>query len=195
METTTLPPHALPILHLSKGIVYRQQEDVWRRLQQHLPDVKRHFQTVGMEVYVDEAEGYALLRQLSYADEQANWPKLSEKRQLTYPVTLLCVLLRKLLLDVDAQDGSTGLVVSGQELKEQLAVFLPTTGTDETKLVRQMDAYLRTVEDLRFLRPLKGEDDRYEVSRVLNAYIKIEDLEALLLKLQAHYAEWAKSRE
>lgn len=195
METITLAPHSLPILHLSKGIVYRHQDDVWRRLQQHLPEVKRHFLTVGMEVYVDEAEGYALLRQLPYADEQANWPKLSEKRQLTYPVTLLCVLLRKMLLDADAQDGSTGLVVSGQELKEQLAVFLPTTGTDETKLARQMDTYLRAVEELRFLRPLKGEDDRFEVSRVLNAYIRIEDLETLLLKLRAHYAEWAKSRE
>lgn len=195
METTQLPAHALPILHLFKGTVYRHQEEVWRRLQQNLADVKRHFATVGLEVFVDEAEGHALLRQLSYADEQTSWPKLSEKRQLTYPVTLLCVILRKMLLQADAQDSSTGLVVSGQDLKEQLAIFLPPTGTDETKLVRQLDSYLRQLEDLRFLRPLKGEDDRYEVSRVLSAYIKIEDLETILQKLKVHYTDWSNGRE
>lgn len=195
METATLSPHSLPILHLFKGIVYRHQDEVWRRLQQHLPDVKRHFAIVGLEVFVDEAEGYALLRQLTYDDEQEGWPKLSERRPLSYPVTLLCVLLRKMLLDADAQDGSTGLVVSGDALKEQLAVFLPPTGTDETKLARQMDTYLRQVEELRFLRPLKGEADRYEVSRVLNAYITIEMLESLAEKMKSHYADWAKGRE
>ena len=195
METTALPPHALPVLHLFKGIVYRHHDEVWRSLQQHLPDVKRHFATVGLEVFVDEAEGYALLRQLAYDDAQDGWPKLSERRPLSYPVTLLCVLLRKRLLEADAQDGSASLVVSGEELKEQLAVFLPQTGTDETKLVRQIDTYLRAVEDLRFLRPLKNEPDRYEVSRVLNAYIPIEALESIAEKLKNHYADWAKGRD
>ena len=195
MNDNLLPPHSLPILYLSKGIVHRHQDDIWQRLQQHLGEVKRHFATAGLEVYMDEAEGYALLRQLPYADEQANWPKLSEKRPLSYPVTLLSVLLRKRLLEADAQDGTGGVVVSGSELKEQLAVFLPTTGTDETKLTRQMDTYLNQLIDLRFLRKLTGEDDRYEISRVLTAYIKIEDLETLAEKLRQHHATWAKGRE
>jgi hypothetical protein len=195
MEPTPLPAHALPILHLSKGIIYRHQDEIWRRLQHHLGDIKRHFATIGLEVFVDEAEGYALLRQLPYPDEQANWPKLSEKRPLSYPVTLLSILLRKRLLEADAQDGSAGVVVSGVELKEQLAVFLPATGTDETKLTRQMDTYLNQLTDLRFLRKLTGEDDRYEISRVLSAYIKLEDMEAILEKLRQHYAVWDKGKE
>lgn len=195
METSPLPAYALPILHLSKGIVYRYQDDVWRGLQHHLGEVKRHFATIGLEVFVDDAEGYALLRQLPYADEQANWPKLSEKRALSYPVTLLSILLRKRLLEADAQDDGAGLVVAGSDLKEQLTVFLPATGTDETKLTRQMDTYLNQLVELRFLRKLTGEADRYEISRVLSAYIKLEDMEAILEKLRQYYATWDKGKE
>ena len=100
MEISVLPAHSLPVLHLYKGIVHRQQEDLWRQLQQQLREVKAHFAVVGLEVYVDEVEGYALLRQRPYTDEQQSWPKLSEERQLSYPVTLLCVLLRQRLLAV-----------------------------------------------------------------------------------------------
>lgn len=195
METTSLPAHALPVLHLFKGIVYRQQEVIWRELQHHLREVKAYFAAVGLEVYVDEAEGYALLRQRPYTDEQQGWPKLSEERQLSYPVTLLCVLLRRRLLEADAQDGSAGVVVTSTELKEQLSVFLPVTGTDETRLVKQLDSYLNKLVDLRFLRPLRGEAGSYEISRVLSAYIKIEDLERIVEKLRSYHAVWSKTRD
>lgn len=193
METVSLPAYSLPVLHLFKGIVHRQQEEIWRQLQHHLREVKAHFAAVGLEVYVDEVEGYALLRQRPYTDEQLHWPKLSEERQLSYPVTLLCVLLRRRLLEADAQDGSSGVVVSSTELKEQLGVFLPSTGTDDTRLVKQLDSYLNKLVDLRFLRPLKGESDRYEISRVLSAYIKIEDLELIAEKLRNYHANGVKT--
>ena len=64
-------------------------------------------------------------------EEQQNpLPRLIEKRQLSYPVTLLCVLLRKALLEADASGGDTRVILEKEKIRDMLKIFLPETSNE-----------------------------------------------------------------
>src|SRR5437870_5510969 len=96
--------HSLSLIALLKGIVYNHQKDVWENLLRYEPDVKKYFHPIGLELFLDKSEGYAFLRQQDQVDEtETQLPRLAEKRQLNFLTSLLCVVLRKYLLEHDAQ--------------------------------------------------------------------------------------------
>ena len=49
-----------------KGVVYRDtHERAWRSLLELQPQVRDHVAVLGLQIVIDEAEGYAFLRQRS----------------------------------------------------------------------------------------------------------------------------------
>jgi hypothetical protein len=95
---------------------------------------------------------------------------------LSFPVSLLLALLRKKLAEFDASGGDTRLVLSRDELVELVRVFLPD-GSNEAKLIDQIEISINKVVELGFLRKLKPAvacGDRpasYEVRRILKAFV------------------------
>jgi hypothetical protein len=73
---------------------------------------------------------------------------------LSFPVSLLLALLRKKLAEFDASGGDTRLVLSRDELVELVRVFLPD-GSNEAKLIDQIEISINKVVELGFLRKLK----------------------------------------
>ena len=58
------PDPALAVTQLMKGVVYRDtHERAWRQLLQSQPRVREYVAVLGLQVVVDEAEGYAFCRQ------------------------------------------------------------------------------------------------------------------------------------
>ena len=49
-------------------------------------------------------------------------------------------------------------------------MFLPETA-DETRLFQRIDSHIKKAIDLGFLRRLRGEQDRYEVRRILKTFV------------------------
>jgi hypothetical protein len=92
------------------------------------------------------------------------------RRQLSYPVSLLLVLLRKKLAECDAQGADTRLVLSREQIIEMLRVFLADTG-NEARLFDRIDAHINKVVELGFLRRLRGHEDQLEVRRILKTFI------------------------
>jgi hypothetical protein len=155
METATTHD-ALPgiLVALLKGVVYREQApEVWRDTLGLQSVARDHLKLLGLELVIDEAEGYAHLRQTgnegTALEETA--PRLIPKRPLSYPVSLLLVLLRKRLALHDAQGGETRLVLTRDQLVEMMRTFLPAA-PNEAKLVDQIQRHIARVEDLGFLR-------------------------------------------
>ena len=93
----------MSLISLLKGIVFNHQRETWDNLLQYEPDVKKYFSAVGLEVYIDKSEGYAYLSQKQWEDESAALPRLAERRQLNFHTSLLCIVLRKYLLEQGAQ--------------------------------------------------------------------------------------------
>lgn len=182
-----LEKHSIPIIHLFKGILYDSNEAVWRALLQHETHVRNYFSVVGLEVIINEAEGFAFLKQRVFSEETIiGIPKLVEKRQLSFPVSILAILLRKKLLEFDNKGNDSRLVLKKSDIVELLISFLPNNTSNEKKIIDKIDTYITRLLELGFLRELKNEEDYYEVSRILIAYLPVEQLQLILDKLNEY---------
>lgn len=199
-------PRELPtlVVTLLKSVLYRDDKPgLWEallRLQAHVAD---YVAVLGLELNLDEAEGYAFLRskgadadgrdgEKTDGEEDGDAiPRLVARRQLSYPVSLLLALLRKKLAEFDAGGIETRLVLSREEIVDMVRIFLPER-TNEVKLIGQIDNYLEKIEDLGFVRRLKGQADMYEVRRILKAFVDaqwLNDFDAHLASYQKHAEE------
>jgi Domain of unknown function (DUF4194) len=163
---------SLAVIPLMKGVVYRDgNEAAWQQVRQLQAQVRDYVDVLGLQVVIDEAEGYAYLRQRPAEDDEAGQlPRLVPRRSLSFHVSLLLALLRKKLAEFDAQGGDTRLMLTRAQIVEMLRVFLPET-SNEARLVDQIDANIGKAADLGFLRPVKNAEQLYEVRRILKAYI------------------------
>ena len=168
----TEPELSVPVVQLMKGAVYRDTHDkAWQQLLQLQPQVRDYVEVLGLQVVIDEAEGYAFLRQRPVGeDDSSQIPRLVPRRSLSFHVSLLLALLRKKLAEFDAQGGDTRLMLTRAQIAEMLRVFVPVT-SNETRLLDQIDAHINKVVDLGFLRATKSAEPVYEVRRILKAFV------------------------
>lgn len=173
-----------------QGVVYRTtHEDVWRTLERDSAQVQDHFVTIGVRVIIDQVEGYAFLRTVDTEEESDALPRLVKRRALTYPVSLLLLLLRKRLAEFEGGGDEGKLVLERDQIVEMLRLFLKDS-TNETRLVRQVDQTITKAVDLGFLHKLRGAKDRsaFEVRTILKAYVDAETMADFAGQLAA-YAE------
>jgi hypothetical protein len=183
------PDLSTPVVQLMKGAVYRDTHDkAWQQLLQLQPQVRDYVEVLGLQVVVDEAEGYAFLRQRPVGDDDSNQiPRLIPRRSLSFHVSLLLALLRKKLAEFDAQGGDTRLMLTRAQIAEMLRVFLPAT-SNEARLLDQIDAHINKAADLGFLRPTKSAEPVFEVRRILKAFVDgqwLADFDAKLAEYAA----------
>lgn len=178
-----LPP---VLVALMKGVVDAQNDpSMWQDLVSLHARVRDHVALLGLELVVDEAEGYAFLRQRPQPEGAPEMPRLVPRRPLAYSVSLLLVLLRKQLAELDASGGETRLILSRTEIAELVRVF-HADRTNEARTSDRIDADVAKVLELGFLRRLKGHDDRFEVRRILKAFVDAQWLESFDAKLAAY---------
>lgn len=179
--TTSSPvPDGLPVLAVTllKGPIFRARKpDLWGQLELLQAQVRDHVAVLGLELVIDEAEGYAYLR--SAPEDESNpsgIPRLMARRPLTFEVSLLLALLRKRLAELDGADGAeTRLILSKDEIVEMMRLFGPDS-TNEAKLHDQIERHLNKAIDLGFVRkldkrPTPDQPVRYEVQRILKAFV------------------------
>jgi hypothetical protein len=186
---TAEPDLSVAVTQLMKGVVYRDTHDrAWRSLLELQPQAKDYVDVLGLQVVIDEAEGFAFLHQRpADPDEPDPLPRLVPRRALSFPVSLLLALLRKKLAEFDAQGGDTRLMLSRAQIIEMVRVFLPPT-SNEARLTDQIDAHINKIVELGFLRPAKNSDNVYEVRRILKAFVDgqwLADFDARLAEYAA----------
>lgn len=174
------------LVTLLQGVLYRDSDaSLWQSLFELQARVRDYCATIGLELLFDEAEGYAYLRQRAAVEDEAELPRLVQRRQLSYPVSLILVLLRKRLTEFDATGGDTRLVLSRDQVADQVRLFLPDTA-NEARLLDRIDAHLNKVIELGFLRRLRGQDDHFEVRRILKAFVDAQWLAEFEQRLAAY---------
>jgi hypothetical protein len=179
---------------LFQGVLYRDGDAaLWQPLIDLQGRVRDYCATIGLELILDEAEGYAYLRHRPAAPGEAELPRLIQRRQLSYPVSLILVLLRKKLAEFDATGGETRLVIGRDQIAEQVRLFLPETG-NEARLLDRMDTHLNKVIELGFLHRLRGQEHQFEVRRILKAFVDAQWLGEFEQRL-AQYGAHASTNE
>ena len=179
------------LIPLLKGVTYRADDAAhWSALLQLQGRVRDHVAVLGLELMLDEAEGYAFLRSRPEPEDEAlpKLPRLVARRPLSFPVSLLLALLRKKLAEFDAAGADTRLILSREQVVELLRVFLPE-GSNEARLIDQVDSHLNRVVDLGFVRRLRGQDGLFEVQRILKAFVDAQWLAEFDARLATYRAQ------
>ena len=179
------------LIPLLKGVTYRADDAAhWGALLQLQGRVRDHVAVLGLELLLDEAEGYAFLRSRPDPDDEAapRLPRLVARRPRSFPVSLLLALLRKKLAEFDAVGGETRLILSRENVAELLRVFLPE-GSNEARLIDQVDTHLNRIIDLGFVRRLRGQDNMFEVQRILKAFVDAQWLADFDARLAGYRAQ------
>ena len=191
MATAVPNPLSLALIALMKGVIERETEPaVWQSVLELQARIRDHVAVLGLELVTDEAEGYAYLRQRPAQEGEGDLPRLVPRRQLGYHVSLLLALLRKKLVEFDAASGDTRLILSRDEIAEMMRLFLHNTA-NQVRLLERIDANINRVAEMGFLRKLRGTADRFEVRRILKAFVDGQWLAELdgRLKMYRMHAE------
>ena len=167
------------VITLLKGVLYRDEDGpLWQSLLDLQATVRDYLVVLGLDLILDEAEGYAFLRaRPDSEDAVAKLPRLIARRPISFPVSLLLALLRKKLAEFDAGSDQTRLIISRDDIVDLIRVFLPDA-SNETRLIDQIDSHINKVIELGFLRRLKGsvaldseKSGNFEVRRILKAFV------------------------
>jgi len=178
-----LPQVLIPLL---KGVIYADADPArWQKLLDLQARVREVVALLGLELVLDEAEGHAFLRQREPAEGEEPLPRLVPRRPLSFPVSLLLALLRRRLLEFDASGDDTRLVLHRDEIAEMVRVFLPES-SNEARLLDRLDRDLKRIEEMGFLRRLKGQDNLFEVQRILKSFIDAQWLGEFNERLAAY---------
>jgi hypothetical protein len=180
------------VIALLKGVIYRDDDPpTWSVLLDLQHRVRDHVAVLGLELSVDEAEGHAFLRSQPDAAGDggaARRPRLVARRPLSFPVSLLLALLRKKLAEFDAAGSGTRLILSRDDVVEMIRVFMPA-GSNEARLIDQVDMHLNRVGELGFVRRLRGQEQMIEVQRILKAFVDAQWLGEFDARLAAYRAQ------
>jgi hypothetical protein len=186
--TTGPSPLSLVLIQLFKGPLYRDtHEKLWESLLTLRHPVGDHVAVLGLQVEIDESEGYAFLRS-RMSDDDIEFPRLVARRTLPFHVSLLLALLRKRLLEFDSSSSDPRLVVHRDDIVEMLRVFLPES-SNEARLTDSIDASINKVVDLGFLRRLRSDPNTYEVRRIIKAFVDGQWLSSLDRALEEYLDE------
>jgi hypothetical protein len=177
-DLTSPPPERAPelsaiVVPLLKGVIYQEDNPgLWSALLNLQSRLRDYVAVLGLELLFDEAEGYAFLRAKPESEDEQSvkLPRLVARRQLSFPVSLLLALLRKKLAEFDASGGETRLILSLDEVVELIRIFLPA-GSNEARFIDQIDSHLNKIIELGFVRRLRGQEQVFEVRRILKAFV------------------------
>lgn len=190
MPEPTLGEAVVPLL---RGIVYADTHPVaWQALLSLSAQVHDHLAPLGLDLRVDTSEGYAFVVPVDPAEGEPDRPRLVARRQLSYRVSLLLALLRRRLLELDAHGGDERLIVSRDEAVDLVRTYHPARA-HEAQLADQVEADLRKIVELGFVRPLRGTARTYEVRRVIKAFVDGQWLGEFDRRLAAYLEEDAES--
>ena len=177
------------IILLLKGLFYKSDNEkaFFELVHNSYGAIAEYFSTIGLDVMVDENDGYAYLKNKIYEDEEESVPKLIQNRELSYKVSLLCVLLRKKIADFEMQNENERAIISKEDITSYILLFLDIK-FNEVKIQKEIDSTIKRVEELGFLKKLKVSEEVYEIKNSIKSFVDAAWLNTFDEKL-AHYKE------
>jgi hypothetical protein len=188
---------SIALIALMKGVVERQSDGApWQALLAHESRVRDHVAVLGLELRLDETEGFAYLAQKATAPDEPDLPRLVPRRALTYHVSLLLALLRKRLAEHDATSSERRLILCRDDIVESVRVFMAGS-QNEARLEDRIDTAINRAVEMGFLRRLKDQPQSLEVRRILKVFADAQWLDGLAERLgeyRRHAAEGADDK-
>src|SRR5947208_3505192 len=103
---TSFPEQSQVLARLLLQPIYREDAALWESVRAQRDTIGHYFRQIGQEVVIDEAEGYAFLRQIE-TEGGDTIPRIGRRQSLGYTATLLLVCLREELARFEASPGDS----------------------------------------------------------------------------------------
>lgn len=186
-ETDTNNFFSTVMVRLLRGVLYADDHPtLWQSLLSVQARARDYVRQIGLDLVVHEDEGFAWLQARSTdGSEDEPVPRLVQKRQLSYPVSLLLALLRRRLAEHDATSSETRLIIDTGEIAEMIRIFL-AEGSNEAKVLDQIDTHINKVIELGFARRLRTDRNKIEIRRILKAFVDAQWLGDFDAKLKSY---------
>lgn len=179
---------SIAAVRLLQGVIYADEDRVWNILLSSRSQIETFVARLGLTLVVDEAEGYAYVRQWGEDECPSGYeqlPKLVRRSQLGYAPTMLAVLFRDELRRFEEDDlHNERCVVEIEAIFDQWKAFFPAQ-YDEVRQRKEFSAALHKLDDLGFVRKFADNPEAWEVRRILKAKLPASELEALKQQLAA----------
>jgi len=170
------------IVALFKNIVYKDaNREHWDIIELYKHKIEDFVGKIGLTLIVDEMDGYAFLKQRTYSDDEYI-PRLIPRHALSYELSLLLMVLRKQLLEFDSTTGDKRLILTKQQIVDRIKLYLKDT-TNEVKLIESIQRNIERAESMGFLSRIKGNDESFEVMRIIRGFVNAEFLDELNKRL------------
>lgn len=199
------------LIKLLQGFIVSDEKKYWESLLIYQEAVREYFSALGLQLHLSTDDGYAFLKQGRLEQHQegteergvedgeavegegesleedpaSQVPTLVRRIPLSFEVSLLCVLLREALEQFDSKvNDDQRLVLHRIDIYDLLKLFYEEK-TDETKQVKRFDALINRVVELGFLKELKGNQNSFEVRRIIKAQFDAEKLVEIKARMMA----------
>lgn len=183
-----LLPYANSIIRLFQGIIYAEEKE-WNELISNRYEIEKYFGGIGLELFLDDTEGYAFVKQKEFSEDENPPLRLVSKRQLTFSITIICVLLKEELLKFDASSSDSGrLILSKEDIINAVQSFYPPESSNEAKRIEKIQADINKLIDYGFIKWQNEKKTTIEVKRIIKAIFKADKLNEIKEKL----SEYAK---
>ncbi len=194
-DDSGLLPDQLPVavawssaaIKLLQGIVYHDEAgDAWDRILESVTPLTEYFVRIGLRLIVDEENGMAYLRQIDPQSFPSDYPPMStlfRKTRLGFDQSLLCVLLREELRQFEEEIQHDERCVVNQS--DLLSLWTEISGhtEDAVRLNRQLNAHLKSLQEMKFVRQFSASPPSWEVRRILKARLPLFQLEQMRAEL------------
>ncbi len=186
MPDERIEPYATAVRKLLKGVVYHDDTAAWQQIRDYEYPIREYLGKIGLGMHLDEIGSFAYLYDNSRHDEdnQDALPALTSRRNLSFPDTLLLVLLRERLDEHEMRDlDGMDLILTDEDLFDMIQVFMQDYG-DARKIETNTTTSVNRLVRYGFL--TKRSDGRYSVRALIRAKINADELEGIKARLVAH---------
>jgi hypothetical protein len=175
------------IILLLKGIFYKKDNEkaFYELIENSYHPIIEYFDTINLELHIDEEDGYAFLKNKPILEDEEPLPKLLVNKQLSYKVSLLCMLLRQKIAQFDMDNENERAIITKEDIVTMILLFLDTK-FNEVKITKEIESTIKKVEELGFLKQLKTDETSYEIKNSIKAFIDASWLDDFDKKLQEY---------
>ena len=164
------------VSRLLHGVIYKKDDPtLFLNIIKSRAAIYEYVEQIGLYLVINETENYIFLR--SITDEEYENRSIEPKdrptpiltrRQLSFDVSFLILLLLKRLIEHDKVQSSQLLILSNFEIYDMLCVFYKKESTNAI-LIKKANATINNIVKLGFLRKVResGRESYYEVRRIL----------------------------
>jgi len=181
-------PFAAVIIKLLQGPIYADDKNIWRELMGWQSAIQEYFGKVGMELVINEQDGFARILQPEADENDDNpLPRLMKKQTLNYEATLLAVILREGLEEFDIKSDGSKFYLTQKEIKERIELFYKEQ-SNKSKLWKDLSKPITSLVNIGILKmnredAANKDNNKYEIKRIIKAFISNEKLEEIKNKL------------